>query len=128
MSSPIIGIGTDICDVERIAKLLDNYKDSFLSKNFADFEIEYCEQRANKAQHYAARFAAKEAMAKALGLGFVKGLSPKSFAVKNDENGKPIAILDKQAESIMQSLGATKIDISLSHLKDYAVAFVVISQ
>ncbi len=123
----MLGVGTDICDVARIAKLLDTYRDTFLSKNFKDFEIEYCEARANKAQHYAARFAAKEAMAKALGTGFVQGLSPLSFAIKNDEAGKPIAILDSEVLDIMKKKGATKMDISLSHLKDFAIAFAVMS-
>jgi holo-[acyl-carrier protein] synthase len=77
-------------------------------------------------QSYAARFCAKEAVAKALGTGISQGISFQDIEIINEENGKPIVILYGEAERIYRNLGSKAIDISLTHSRDYAAAHAVI--
>ena len=121
----VAGVGTDIADVARIAKLRQKYGDSFLKKTFTDTEIRYCQDRADADMRFAARFAAKEAMAKALGTGFRDKIGLKSLSVENDESGAPRAVLDDAAKEALEKLGAREMLVSLSHLKDFALAFAV---
>ena len=106
-------IGIDIVEVKRIAKLIRNK--AFLKRVFTYQEIEYCSRRVNKAEHYAVRFAAKEAVWKAIGMG---GISLKDISVKNRQNGKP--------EALIKSKKRKDIAISLSHTENYAAAVAVI--
>ncbi len=125
----VIGVGIDIVDVARIQKLLTNHEGSFLERTFTEVEIQYCKKFANSAQHFAARFAAKEAMVKALGTGFVGNITLKSVSVENNQDtSAPIAVLDNFAKQRMKELGATKMLISLTHLKDYAQAIAILSK
>ncbi len=121
----IIGIGTDIVDVDRIASLIERYGDTFLKKTFTDSEISACKNHANSAQKFAARFAAKEAMAKALGTGFRGDIKLKSLSIENDELGAPIAVLDTHAQEALQNLGAKKMLVSITHIKNLAQAFAI---
>lgn len=123
-----IGVGLDLCDVERIEKLLEKHGDTFLKKTFTKTEIEFCKKHKNPAPHYAARFAAKEAMAKALGTGFRDKITLLSLSVENDELGAPHAVLDKDAAQLAEKLGAKKMLISLTHLKDYAQAVAILTK
>lgn len=117
--------GTDIIEINRIKQSIDELGDSFKNRIYTEKEIKYCESKKNaKYQHYAARFAAKEAIFKAVS-GLLEdkfSLSWKDAEIVNDENGKPevkflIDILDDKIENI---------DISISHCKEYAVANVVV--
>jgi holo-[acyl-carrier protein] synthase len=120
----IIGLGTDIAEVHRIAKSIEN--NSFKEKVFSKAEIEYCDTKVNKAESYTARFAAKEAFFKALGTGWRGGMSFKEVEVWNDELGKPtLNILGNTAE-ILKERNIKKIHISLSHIKDVAMATVIL--
>ena len=120
----ILGIGTDIAEVHRIAKSIEN--NSFKEKVFSKAEIEYCETKANKAESYTARFAAKEAFFKALGTGWRGGMAFNEVEVWNDELGKPtLNILGTTAELIKEK-NIRIIHISLSHIKDVAMATVVL--
>jgi holo-[acyl-carrier protein] synthase len=120
----IIGLGTDIAEVHRIAKSIEN--NSFKEKVFSKAEIEYCDAKVNKAESYTARFAAKEAFFKALGTGWRGGMSFKEVEVWNDELGKPtLNILGNTAE-ILKERNIKKIHISLSHIKDVAMATVIL--
>lgn len=121
----VAGIGTDIADVGRIKALIEKYGNAFLEKTFTDAEIAYCSAKADAPLHFAARFAAKEAMAKALGTGFRDGLTLKSVSVGNDGLGAPFAVLDEAASKRLEEIGAKKMLVSLSHLKEYAQAFAV---
>ncbi len=120
-----VGVGIDLTDVARISAMRLRYADTFLERNFCDFEIEYCNKFSAPDQHFAARFAAKEAMVKALGTGFSGKITTKSVAVKNDANGAPIAVLDEEATKRLKEIGASKMLISLTHLKDYAQAIAI---
>ncbi len=125
----ICGVGIDIVDVARIKKLLENYKTTFLEKTFTQAEIDYCKKCSSPELHFAARFAAKEAMVKALGTGFSANITLKSVSVENDtQTSAPIAVLDDVAKKRMKELGAKKMLISLTHLKDYAQAIAILSK
>ena len=91
----IFGIGTDIAEVTRIKEAVDKYGDRFLNRIFTKTEQEYCEIfKENKYLHYAARFALKEAFSKAIGTGITEGFKFKEVGIKNEENGKPVAVLE----------------------------------
>ena len=117
--------GTDIIEIYRIKKSIEDLGDSFKNKIYTPKEIEYCESKKNaKYQHYAGRFAAKEAIFKAVSelLDNKFEISWKDAEVLDDENGKPrITFVSKKLNEKIES-----IDISISHCKEYAVANVVI--
>ncbi|HTB99772.1 MAG TPA: holo-ACP synthase [Ferruginibacter sp.] len=123
----LIGLGIDMIEVERIATNIGKdagFKELVFSKN----EIEYCETKANKFEHYAARFAAKEAFFKAMGTGWMSGTAFNEIEIKNDENGKPELILLGETAVVVNQNGAIKISVSLSHLKTFASAVVIIEK
>ncbi len=118
--------GVDIIETERIRKSMENHGESFIERIFTKQEIEYCEQKkAAKFQSYAARFAAKEAVSKAFGTGIRESLGWKDIEVLNDELGKPEIVLGQEAKALFVALGGISLSLSLSHCKDYAVAYVV---
>jgi holo-[acyl-carrier protein] synthase len=121
----IIGIGTDIIEVNRIAKLLNKQK-RFKERIFTSGEIEYCEHKANSAQHYAARFAVKEALLKAIGTGWRGGVAFKEIEVNNNTKGKPELILSGAVKAITDEMGVTNIQVTISHLKDLAIGMVIL--
>ena len=121
----VVGVGVDLTDVARIRSMLEKYPDTFLARTFTDAEIAYCAPRANKAEAFAARFAAKEAVVKALGTGFRGAITPKSIGNENSENGAPCAVLDSAATDALRAIGGEKVLVSLTHLKDYAQAVAV---
>ncbi len=115
-------IGVDIVDIRRIRKSYERYGERFLHRVLTELEIGYCKQKKDMMPSVAARFAAKEAVSKAVGSGISRGFSWKSVEVMNDEYGKPsVNVLD-------ESLGVSgeSIRLSLSHSGDYAVAFVLL--
>ncbi len=118
--------GTDIIEIDRIKESVENVS-GFRERVYTKGEIEYCEMRKKgKYESYAARFAAKEAVMKALGTGMTDGLGMKQIEVQNDSKGKPHVILTQRAMELFQFMGARNIDISLSHCGKYAIAYVVI--
>jgi holo-[acyl-carrier protein] synthase len=123
---PILGLGTDICDIARIEKLLGEKRDDFLARVFTPTEVAYCDAKARPAIHFAARFAAKEAFMKAIGTGWAKGVGFAEIEVSNDDNGKPALKATGIAKQFLDNLGPTALWLSLSHTKDYAMAVVVI--
>ncbi len=121
----IFGIGTDLIEVERVAEKLEK-KAGFKELVFSADEILYCEARTNKYEHYAARFAAKEAFFKAIGTGWRNGTAFNEIEIVNDNEGKPeLHFLGNSAKTIAD-LKLGKIFVSLSHLKTMASAMVVI--
>ena len=125
----IIGIGTDICDIRRIEKTLDRFGERFLTKTFTAVEQTYCDSKARPAMSYAKRFAAKEAVAKALAGANTKSLNWTSVEVQNDPSGRPRAILTADAQARAKKLcpkGHTlNIHLSLSDDYPYASAFAI---
>ena len=119
----MVQTGVDIIEIPRIKGVLERYGHRFLNRIFTPNEIAYCRERA---PNLAARFAAKEATMKALGTG-VKGVSWKDIEVTRRQSGAPGIQLYGRAEKRAANLGITEISISLSHSREYAVAFVIAS-
>ena len=113
--------GVDIIEIPRIARTLDQYGQRFLRRIFTQAEIEYCRGRP---PNLAGRFAAKEATMKALGTG-VRGVSWKDIEVARAPSGAPSILLHGRAKARAQRLGVREISLSISHSREYAVAFVV---
>lgn len=112
-------------DVARVRNAME--RDSgFRDEVFTPVEIQYCESKTHKHQHYAARFAAKEAFLKALGTGWQFGIRFTQIEVQNNELGAPTIILKEKAKEFAQEKGITKILVSLAHIKDFATAIVVL--
>ena len=122
----ILGIGTDIFEVERMKNRLEK-QPSFIEGVFTDTEIKYCNQFKNKAQKFAARYAAKEALLKALGTGWRDGINFKDINIINDDLGKPNIELSGIAKKIADKLQTTTILLSMSHTDKLAIAFVIIN-
>ncbi len=123
----IYGVGIDLIEVERVSEKIGK-KAGFRELVFSQTEIDYCEARTNKYEHYAARFAAKEAFFKAIGTGWRNGTAFNEIEITNEENGKPnISFLGKTGEAIA-TLKLGKISVSLSHLKTMASAVVIIEK
>ena len=124
----IFGIGTDIVSVDRIKKSLKNKK--FISRIFNEKEIFKCKKNNNSVNCYAKRFAAKEAFSKALGTGISNGINFNEIVVLNKKSGKPYISIIGQTRKILKKKfkrKKSKISLSLSDEKKYAVAFVTIS-
>lgn len=119
----ISGIGTDIVETSRIARAIEK-EQGFRELVFSIDEIAYCESKTNKYEHYAARFAAKEAFFKAIGTGWKAGTAFHEVEIGNNENGKPEIILRGETA---RTVGDIRILVSLSHIKDLAVAMVIVN-
>lgn len=119
----IVGVGCDIIEIERIARAIK--RESFIHRVFTAKEAAYCQSRGHQAAaSFAARFAAKEAVLKALGTGLREG-SLQEIAVANDALGKPLVQLSGHFAALSRQLGVKNIQISLSHSRDFAVAYVI---
>ena len=121
----IIGIGTDICRIERIAELRRKYGPRFLDRVFTEIEQYYCEGPTAD-ERYAARFAAKEAVMKAIGTGWGRGMAFADIEIATEDSGRPVVSMAGRAREHADELGVERIHISLSHERDNAVAFVVL--
>ena len=118
--------GTDIVEISRIKEAIEKHGDTFLKKVFTDNEINYCETgEATRYQHYAGRFAAKEAVSKFLGTGFLGEFDLKDIEIRNNEFGKPEVTLYNKSLGVFNGKGYTQISISISHSKEYAISMVV---
>lgn len=119
----ILGTGTDIIEVERVRKAIE--KEALKKKVFSKREIEYCE-KDKSCQSYAARGAAKEAFFKALGTGWRDKMNIYEVEILNDELGKPFIELSGETLKVFEQKGGGQIHVSLSHIKETAIAFVII--
>lgn len=123
----VTGLGTDIVDVERIAQRISN-NSGFTQLVFTHAEISYCEKQADSAQHYAARFAAKEAFFKALGTGWAGGTAFNEVEIVHDEQGCPQIQLHGETAQTLAALQKLRILVSLSHIQTMATAVVIIEK
>lgn len=119
----IVGVGCDIIEIERIARAIKS--ESFIRRVFTAEEAAYCQRRGQQAAaSFAARFAAKEAVLKALGTGLREG-SLQEIAIDNDGLGKPLVQLSGHFAMLAKQLGVKNIQISLSHSRELATAYVI---
>jgi holo-[acyl-carrier protein] synthase len=119
----IIGIGTDIVEVLRIAQMIERHGELFLTRVFTPHEVEYCTARKAATQHYAGRWAAKEAVLKALGTGWARGISWQDIEVYNEPGGKPLIRIGGVAREHCERLRIANMLISISHCRSHAVAY-----
>ncbi len=122
----IVGTGVDITEVGRIAASIERFGRRFTERVFTAEEIRYCESKANQAERYAARFAAKEAAMKAIGTGWRHGVTWQDIEVRRAPGGRPTIAFRGKAAEFFQKLGATRAHLSLSHTKEFALAQVVL--
>lgn len=122
----IIGIGTDIVSIPRIEKAVERFGERFINKVFTDKEAIVCKVKKDQASHLAARFAAKEAVLKALGTGISNGIGFKDVEVFREHGKRPEIILHGKGKETAGTLGVKNIHLSISHDAGLAVAFVVI--
>ena len=121
----LLGVGVDLCGIARIERAIE--KEHFYERVFTPEERAYLDQKGkSRAQSAAAMFAAKEAVAKALGTGFSGGVMPWNISVVHDEKGAPGAELSGAAKERLKQMGGAGVRISLSHEGDSAIAFAVI--
>jgi holo-[acyl-carrier protein] synthase len=122
-----LGLGIDLVEVGRIRDLLTKHGDRFKEKTFTAGEIAYCDSCADPAMHFAARFAAKEAAAKAIGTGlWAQGVDWKDIEVTRETSGKPVLLLHRSAQAHAGLLGSTSSLISITHTRDLAMAQVIL--
>ncbi|HAZ15606.1 MAG TPA: holo-[acyl-carrier-protein] synthase [Parachlamydiales bacterium] len=117
--SPILGLGIDIVEIDRIRKGIEEHGFRFTERLFTEEERAYCDAHVDPSPHYAGRFAAKEAIVKALGVGFGKEVSWQDIKILNDEKGKPHVYF---SPAFLARLAAPSFLISISHEKNYVVA------
>lgn len=120
-----LGIGIDIVYVPSLSDAIDEYGDKYLTKFCTEQEINYCNEMATPALHFAARFAAKEAAMKALSTGWAEEIEPIQFEIIKELSGKPILIAHGRAADMLKEKGIKKISVSLSHAEEYAIAVVL---
>ncbi|MCR4667247.1 MAG: holo-ACP synthase [Desulfovibrio sp.] len=120
----IIGIGCDIVETDRIAHSIECFGTHFLQKVYTEGERQSV--HGNTAQYFAARFAAKEAVVKALGTGFTRGIAMTDISVLNTREGAPSLVFFGKAKEILAELGVCKSFLSISHEKKYCIAYVVL--
>ena len=122
----IIGCGIDLVKIERIEKIIKRWGNNFNCRIFTPLERDYCEKKKdNKYQSYAGKFAAKEALLKALGLG-LRGANWKEIEIKNDELGQPIIDTSGKLKNIASTRGVNKYFVTISHTKEYAISQVIL--
>jgi holo-[acyl-carrier protein] synthase len=125
-SCVIVGIGVDIVEISRLRATLDRHRDSFLRRVFTPAEQEFCAAHRDPVPHYAVRFAAKEALFKAIGTGWAKGVSWIDVEVLRSGAGAPTIVLSGEAKKFAQQLGAQTVHVSLSHAVENAIAVVIL--
>jgi holo-[acyl-carrier protein] synthase len=123
----ILGIGTDLIEIPRIARSIERYGAGFLERVYTEEEIAYCQRKKRtSAESFAARFAAKEAGAKALGTGISRGVAWTEFAVTREPSGRPLLQFRGRAAQIASAMGITRVALSLTHSREMAMAVVIV--
>jgi holo-[acyl-carrier protein] synthase len=122
----IVGTGIDIAEVDRIRASMERFGRRFLERVFTSDEIRYCESKANKAERYAGRFAAKEAAMKAIGTGWSRGVRWQDVEVKRSPGGRPTIVFHGKAEEYFRKLKAARAHLSITHTGGQAMAQVIL--
>jgi len=119
----IIGIGTDIIECLRIAQMIERHGELFINRVYTEHEIAYCSTKKASTQHYAGRWAAKEAVLKVLGTGWKRGISWRDIEVRNKPSGAPTITLYAGARDVAEKLEIKNLLISISHCRSHATAY-----
>jgi holo-[acyl-carrier protein] synthase len=122
----VLGLGTDLIEIERIQASMDRFGERFLERVFTAGEIAYCKRKKQPAESLAARFAAKEAGAKALGTGISRGVSWKEIEVTREVGERPMLHFNGRAGELAEAMGVRRAQLTLSHSRKLAIAMVVV--
>jgi holo-[acyl-carrier protein] synthase len=118
----IIGLGTDITECLRIARMIERHGELFIDRVYTPEEIKYCQSRKQATQHFTGRWAAKEAILKALGTGWRKGISWRDIEVRNEPGGRPVVAVRGGVKDAVEQLGVAEIHVTISHCRSHATA------
>ena len=121
----VLGIGTDIAECLRIARMVERHGELFINRVYTASEIAYCQSRRQATQHFTGRWAAKEAVLKALGTGWVRGITWRDVEITNQPNGRPGVTLRGGAKEVAEKLAIQEIHITISHCRTHATAFAI---
>lgn len=124
----IVGLGTDITEIVRIGGMIERHGELFLQRVYTEEEIRYCQRHKEALQHYAGRWAAKEAVMKTLGTGFTRGVGWKDIEIGHLKTGRPIVQLSGGAARVAEMVGIDEILITISHCRAYATATAIAIQ
>ncbi len=119
----ILGIGTDIVECPRIGKMIEQHGELFLRRVYTEREIRYCQARKHAIEHFAGRWAAKEAILKAMGTGRSRGIAWTHVEVRNGQDGRPRVMVCGAAREIARGQGIGEILVSISDCRTYATAY-----
>lgn len=119
----ILGVGTEIIECLRVGRMIEQYDELFLRRVYTEREIRYCQSRRRATEHFAARWAAKEAILKSLGLPWRRGLAWTDMEIRNDAADKVQVMLCGAAKDIAQAQRVSDVLLSLSHCRAYATAY-----
>lgn len=119
----ILGIGTDIIECPRIGRMIEQHGELFLRRVYTEREIGYCQARKHAIEHFAGRWAAKEAILKAIGTGWSKGICWTDLEVRNKPSGEPMVLVRGGAKDAALARGIGDIRVSISHCRTYATAY-----
>ncbi|GAB4144884.1 MAG: holo-ACP synthase [Planctomycetaceae bacterium] len=118
----IVGLGTDIIEIVRIGRMVERHGEVFLTRVYTDDEIRYCQRRKECFQHYAGRWAVKEAVMKTLGTGWIRGIRFRDIEVVMEKSGKPTLRIHGGVREYAEKLNIGEFLISISHCREYATA------
>lgn len=121
----IVGIGTDITECLRMARMIERHAELFLGRVFTADEIRYCQSRKQATQHFTGRWAAKEAVLKALGTGWRPGVQWRDIEVVTDDSGRPSIVLRGRLKELARHQGVSDLLITISHCRTHATATAV---
>jgi holo-[acyl-carrier protein] synthase len=121
----IVGIGTDITECLRIARMIERHGELFLTRVYTPEEIAYCQSRKQATQHFTGRWAAKEAILKALGTGWRRGISWRDMEIRPDAAGRPVVAVCGGVQDVVEQLDIREILVSISHCHTHATAMAV---
>ncbi len=123
--STVLGIGTDITECLRIARMIERHGELFIDRVYTPDEVRYCQSRRQSTQHFTGRWAAKEAVLKALGTGWRRGISWRDVEIRNEPGGRPVVALRGGLRDVVQKLGVVELMVSISHCRTHATAYAI---
>ena len=119
----IIGIGTEITECLRIARMIERHGEQFVGRVYTAAEVRYCQGRPQSTQHFAARWAAKQAIVKALGAGSSRGLTWTEIEIRRDETGRPAVAVRGAIKDLIERQGVSEVLVTFSHCRTHATAY-----
>ena len=121
----VVGIGSAITECLRIARMIERHGEQFINRVYTTEEIRYCQHRKQATQHFAGRWAAKEAVLKALGTSWRRGIAWRDIEIRNAPGGRPVVGIRGGVRDLVEQLGVGKLMVSISHCRTHATAYAI---